>query len=305
MLDFSSKRSVGEVTRLHSSHLTLDGTADESKIAVDIQKFVTSGLIVEIELHVVKDATLFHDDFGFLEEGCDVVKFFGRNITVDEHDGIGQVAALDEVTADERLKFVQEDKCTAGSNLAFEIVQVVQGGMLLVEHLGVVFHLHVNIEMVARLNGQLDAQNLVLIGDRLFDDEVVAWRVLLDDARLMDGFHKILAATVHNWSLFYVDVNQHIIDAHATQRSQDMLNCVYLYTTFSEGGATGCIDDIIDISLYNRLVFKINPTKTNSRIYRSRVEGEGAALTCVEPCSFDTDSIFERTLFLHKIKLRM
>lgn len=84
-----------------------------------------------------------------------------------------------------------------------------------------------------------------------------------------------------------------------------MLDSVYLHATFSEGSAAGGIDDIIDIGLYNRLILKVNSTKTNSRIYWSRVEGEGAALTCVKPCSFDTDSIFERTLFLHKIKLRM
>ena len=200
---------------------------------------------------------------------------------------------------------MQENECPARGNLTFEIVQVVQRGMLLIEDLGVVFHLHVDLEMVAWLDDQLDAQDFILVGNRLFDDEVITRSVLLDDARLMDGFDEKLAASVHDGGLFHVDVNQYVVDAHATQGSQNMLDSVNLHSAFSKGGSTGGINDIIDIGLYNRLILKVNSTKTNSRIYRSRVEGKGAALTCVETCSLDTDSIFERTLFLHKIKLRM
>ena len=98
-----------------------------------------------------------------------------------------------------------------------------------------------------------------------------------------------------------VNVNQHVIDAHATQRSQHMLNSVNLHATLTESSTTRGINDIIHISLDNGLVFKVYSTKTDSRIYGSRIEGEGAALAGMKPCSFDTDSIFERTLFLHKI----
>ena len=79
-----------------------------------------------------------------------------------------------------------------------------------------------------------------------------------------------------------------------------MLDSINLHSAFTEGGTTGSIDDVVNIGFNDRLIFKVNSTKTNSRIYGSRVEGEGTALTRVETCSFDTDSIFERTLFLHK-----
>ncbi len=77
-----------------------------------------------------------------------------------------------------------------------------------------------------------------------------------------------------------------------------MFDGINLHATLAECGTTSRINHIVDISFDDRLVFKVDSTKTNSGIYGSRVEGEGAALTRVETCSFDTDSIFERTLFL-------
>ena len=80
-----------------------------------------------------------------------------------------------------------------------------------------------------------------------------------------------------------------------------MLNGVNLNAAFAKCGTTRCVDDIIYISLNNRLVFKVYSTKTDSRIYWSRIKGEGTTLTGMKPCAFDADSIFERTLFvLHK-----
>jgi hypothetical protein len=79
-----------------------------------------------------------------------------------------------------------------------------------------------------------------------------------------------------------------------------MFDGVNLHATFTEGGTTGSVDDIVDIGFDDGLAFKVNSTKTNSRIYGSRIKGEGAALTRVETRSFYADSIFERTLFLHK-----
>ena len=230
-----------------------------------------------------------------------MVKFFGRDIAVDKHNSISQVATLDEVTANKRLKFMQENKSTARCNLAFEVLQVVQGSMLLVKHPGIVFHLYIDLERIGRLNLQFNAQNFILIGNRLFDDKIITRGILLNDTRLMDGLNKEFGATVHDRSLFNVDVNQHIIDTHATQSSQDMLNGVNLHTALAEGRTASCINHIVDISLNNGLGFYINSTKANSGIYRSRIEGEGAALTRVEACPFNTDSFFERTLFiLHK-----
>ena len=145
------------MSRLHRRHLALDGTSDQSEVADDIQKLVTSRLIVEIKLHIVEDTTLSHSDFRFLEESCDMVKFLGGNIAIDEHDGVGQVATLDEVAADERLQLMQENEGSARRNLLLEIRQVLQRCMLLVKHFGIVFHLHVNLEMVARFQIQFDA----------------------------------------------------------------------------------------------------------------------------------------------------
>ena len=88
------------MARLHSSHLTLDGTADQGEVTDDIQQLVTGRLVVEIEFHIVQDTTFLDRDFRLLEESGDMVKFFGRDIAVDKHDGVGQVAAFNEVTAD-------------------------------------------------------------------------------------------------------------------------------------------------------------------------------------------------------------
>ena len=172
--------------------------------------------------------------------------------------------------------------------------------MLLIQNPRVVFHLHVDFEMVARLDGQLNAQNLILVGDWFLDDQIIARCVLLNDTRLMDGINEELGTTVHDWSFLYINVNQHIINTHTAKRSQNMLDGINLHTAFAEGSTTGGIDDIVDICFDNGLVFKVNSTKTDSRIYGSRIKGEGAALAGMKPCSFDTDSIFERTLFLHK-----
>ena len=172
----------------------------------------------------------------------------------DEHDGVGQVAALDEVTADERFQFMEEHEGAARCNLGLEIFHIVQRSILFIKHLCVVLHLDVNLESVARIDGQLDAQNLVFIGNRLFDDKIIARCILLDDARLMDGLDKIFRAAVHDGSFFHINVNQHVINTHSAQRRQDMLDGVNLHTAFAEGGSTGCIDDVIDIGFDDRLI---------------------------------------------------
>ena len=99
MLDLSCKGGVGEVSRLDSGHLAQDGTTNQGKVTYDIKQLVTCRLVVEIKLNVVQDTSLLHRDFRFLEESRNVVEFLRRNVFVDKHDGIGQVAAFDEVTA--------------------------------------------------------------------------------------------------------------------------------------------------------------------------------------------------------------
>ena len=292
MLDLSCESRVGEMTGLNCRHLALDGTTDQGEVADNVEQLVASGLVLKIEFHIVQDTTFLDRDLRLLEESSDVVELFSRDVSVDEHDSVGQVTALDEVTADEGLQLMEEHESTAGSNFVFEILESVQRGMLFVKHARVVLHFHVNLEMIARLHLQLDAQNLVLVRDRLLDDEIVAGGVLLNDASLMDGFDKELGAAVHDRGFFNVDVDEHIIDAHATQRCQNMFNGINLHATLAERRTTSSIDNIVDIGFDDGLVFKVNSTKTNSGIYGSRVEGEGAALTRVEARSFDTDSIF-------------
>ena len=249
---------------LYSSHLTLDRTADQGEVADDIEQLVTGGFIVEIQLDIVQDATFFHRYFRFLEESGNMVKLFGRNIAVDEHDSIGQITAFDEVTADERLQFMKENKGTARSNLVFKVLEVMQGCMLLVKHSRVILDFNIDFKPVARLNAQFNAQDLVLVGNRLFDDQIVAISVLLDDASFVNGFNKMLCTAIHDRCFFHVNVNQHIIDTHTTQGSQDMLHSVNLNTAFAEGSTTGCIDNIVNIGFDDGLVFQVNSTKTYS-----------------------------------------
>ena len=80
-----------------------------------------------------------------------------------------------------------------------------------------------------------------------------------------------------------------------------MFNGLYFDTAFSQGGSSGRINDVIDISLDDRLVFKVNATEADTRVDRGRIKGQGAALTRVQPCSRNADLSFKSTLFFfHK-----
>ena len=103
MLNLSCECRVGEMSRLHCSHLALDGASDQSEVADNIQKLVTGRFVVEIEFHIVQDTAFLNGYLRLLEEGRDVIEFLGGNVAVDEHDGVGQVATLDEVTADKSI----------------------------------------------------------------------------------------------------------------------------------------------------------------------------------------------------------
>jgi len=180
------------MTWFDRSHFTLDGTTDQRQVANDIQQFVTRGFVVKIQLHIVEDTAFFHCDFRLFEESRDMVKLLCGDIAVDKHDSVGQVTAFDEVTADECLQFMQENEGSTRSYFTLEIIQVVKRSILLIKDFGVVFHLDIDFKPLGWLNLQLDAQHLVFVGNRFIDDKIIAGSILLDDARLMNGFNEKL-----------------------------------------------------------------------------------------------------------------
>ena len=126
----------------------------------------------------------------------------------------------------------------------------------------------------------------------------------MDNAGFLQHLDEFLSAAIHDGHLFHVDVDEDIIDAQTSERSQDVFNGIYFNTTFSEGGTSCRINDVINVSFDNGLVLKVNATETDARVGRSRIEGQGAALTCVQPCSRYADFSFKSTLsFFHKQNL--
>ena len=88
MLDLTGEGCVGEMAWFVSGHLALNGFPDQGKVADDIQQLMTGRLIVEIQIHVVKDTAFFDFHLGFLEEGRDMIQFLRGDIFVDKNDRV-------------------------------------------------------------------------------------------------------------------------------------------------------------------------------------------------------------------------
>ena len=76
------------MSRPFRNHPSFDKTSAQSQIADHIQKFVTGGLVVEIQVQIIQNA-FFNFYIVITEQFHQTVCFFLIDFTIDDHDRIG------------------------------------------------------------------------------------------------------------------------------------------------------------------------------------------------------------------------
>ena len=138
LADGTGKLVVDGVARTGSDDASLDGLANQSQVADDVEQFMTGGLIVPHQRNVVDVAQLGSIHVGNSHDIGQLVVVFLRHLAFINHDGIVQVATLNQTMTQERFNFAYKDKGTCRSNFFGELVHVFQCSELVEENLRIV-----------------------------------------------------------------------------------------------------------------------------------------------------------------------
>ena len=226
LLELLHEFRVGEVSRAGGPDAALDPYAQQREVAQQVEQFVARQLVVAAQFEVIEIARL-DLDVGLVEDLLEFVQLLVGHGVLHHHDGVVQVAALDQVHVDQRLQFVQEDERAAGRNFPGEVVAGVEGGVLVADDLRIVVHVHRDGEFVVGVEDDRHA----LLGDRvdhLFGHVVeLPLGVLVRQSGFGDGPGVFAGRAVHDGGLGGVDDDHGVIRAECPERRHDVFDGVY------------------------------------------------------------------------------
>ena len=123
------------MARLRGNHTSENGLAHQSKVADDVEQFVTCRLVVPCEGLVVDVPQTGGIHVGNAQRvGEFVVTLLWQFLLID-YDGVVEVTSLDKTKVQQRFNLTHEHKGTCRCNLCGEIFDIVKIGKLVVENL--------------------------------------------------------------------------------------------------------------------------------------------------------------------------
>ena len=214
--------------------------------------------------------------FGDPELCGDAADLVVGQVPVHDHDRVVQVPPLDQPGAVEHLHLVQEAERAAGGELGDELLlQVEQPGVLAAEGGVVVVHHDGDPVVVGGKGDDVDPLLLVLVVDRLVDDQVVLRSVLLLESGLQQRLHVRLGAPVQHRRLVVVEVDDDVVDLQSHQRGEHVLDGVDAGVADGDRGPPGDVDDVVDVRGDLRRPAEIHPAEPDPVVLRRRPEGHG------------------------------
>ena len=147
LADLQAHLVVDLMPRAEGDDTPDDGAADEGEVPEDIEQLVTGRLVGEDDGAVIDVAQLGGYLARYAHQVADLVELRLLHRLVVDHEGVVEVAALDEVVLQQRLHLAHEDEGAAGGDLLVEVLQRLQGGELIAQHRRVEGHVHVHAEL--------------------------------------------------------------------------------------------------------------------------------------------------------------
>ena len=112
----------------------LDGLADESHVANDVEQLVTGWLIVPHERLMLDVAEIVGIVMLSARQLAQLVEVLLCGLPLIDNDGIVQVTSLDETGQKQLLYLSNKDEGTGSCHFGHELVHAVEGGKLAAKH---------------------------------------------------------------------------------------------------------------------------------------------------------------------------
>ena len=176
----------------------------------------------------------------------------GFNYAIDDHDCVVKVASLDQVVLVKHLQLMKETERPARCNLFFELPDVCNRGMLAAEHGRIVVNHHRNAIIVERQRCDLHIAGDFAIKDSVLHFEKVAKCILLFRFGALQRFNELDRASIHDGALRSVELDHHVVDLKAHQRSKCMLDGAYPCTALFDGCSSRNVHHIIAVGIDHR-----------------------------------------------------
>src|SRR5580704_16415765 len=131
---------------------------------------------------------------------------------------------------------------------------------------------------------------------RLANFEHLSQRVLFFQPASPDKLDKRSGATIANWRLVPVELNHGVINPHAVQRGENMLDRMNFYVAFTQRRGPFHVLHVLDLCVDGGFFREINPFKLNAVIDRGRFKRNHDLLSCMQRGSLEASRFCQRTL---------
>ena len=153
------------------------------------------------------------------------------------------------------------------------------------------------------VEGQGDDRAAAFVdGDRLREREDFAGGVLFDDAALVDQRGERTRRTVDDRRFGGVHLDHRVVDAHAAERGEDVLDRVELDRVGGDRRLTFEVGDHLGDRADLRLAEKVDAAEDQAGVGGARLQGKGDILARVQGFAFDRGFTSEGALF-HAVHL--
>ena len=262
---------IGEVTRFVGHDAAPDTHPDQRQIAQYVEQFVARAFVREAQLEVV-EVSFGNLDIGLVAELRKAFELFGRDVALDDHDRIVQVAAFDQVVLQQLLDLVQENERPARGDSRGKILDVVEPGILVAQNFRIEIYVDIDRELVVGIGRDFDPFVLDR-KDRLFVDVVVhPVGILLLKPYGGDRLGIFAGRTVHNRRFGRIDLYHRIIHAARPQRGHHMLDRAHAHAFALNGRPPRGVDHVIGQGLHFGSPFQIRPAEPDPATRLGRQE---------------------------------
>ena len=180
---------VDGMTRTSGYDAALDGFADESHIADDVEQLVACALIVPLQRLVLDVTQIGSIAMLYVEHVGQHIEALLSGLALVDHDGVIQIATLDEVGLKQGLDIANKHEGASTGNLGIISIRIIECGKLRADELRLERAHGCNREVLIGQNGDARTGVLILHLDLLTDDIKILRGVLLFQTDLLDFLH--------------------------------------------------------------------------------------------------------------------
>ena len=292
LANLTRKLIIDSVTRFRGNHTTSDRTSHECQVTDDVEQLMTSRFVRPSQRLVVEIAQMMRILMWHTNLVSQCIVTLLRQLILINHDGIVEVATLDETEVEQWFYFSHKNECASRSHFLSKILHMLQHSKLTCQHLRVESNLGIHTEFLIWQNEQMLTM-LALHLNLMLYNKVFFVSILFHQTYALDFLNENQSRTVKDGHFGTIQLNQTVVDSRSIKSSHRMLNRTYLHTVLQQDCAALSVSHIFCQTVDDRLIFQVNTLNLVSMMRRGRHECSCNKLTRVQTLSLHGKTILQ------------